>query len=154
MNLKKMAWLGLEVIVMMGVAMIGFNVAFILFALVVNSLMRFFQLEGLEPNVFSMSVLRSIGIILLFGLIVLLMRLKLPPSFKAALYAVPLMMVYVMIGIVFYPQPQSIILGLGALLTGVVLGTLWMRKLSWHYYFMTLFDAVLGLLIIVLGIDI
>jgi hypothetical protein len=154
MSLKKWLSIALEVLVMMGLAFVGFNLAFMFFALFVNLAIRFIQPLINEQAWILMSSLRWIGLGLLIALMALLMRFKLPPSVKAAIFAVPLMALNIMIGIAFYPQPEWIILSIGAALNLIICVGLWLRKVSWHYYFVTLYNAILATLIILLNIDV
>ena len=66
----------------------------------------------------------------------------------------PLMVILVAIGISLYQQSKWMIAGAGAVIICALLSYLYKKKLSWLYYFSTLYVAVLALYILLSGMEI
>jgi len=81
-------------------------------------------------------------------------RSKLPDLAKATYLTLPLMIAVVFEAILLYEQSQWLILGVGAVIVCAVLLFLYIKKLSWLYYFATLYVAVLGMIILFTGVEI
>lgn len=128
-----------------------FNAAFLLAAFVINASMR---IMGMPQNVAPHLLSRALYLILIFLISFGIFRSKLNTLVKATFLTMPLMVVLVMVGMVLYHQSQILITVIGALIVGAVLLYLYKKKLSWQYYFATLYVAVLGLCIMLFNIEI
>lgn len=141
--------LSLFVIVIGG--FILFNVAFILAAFVINACISIMEIspDSAPPFIGKAIYLIIIAIISLF-----VFKSKLSTLVKATYLTVPLMVVQVFIGIVLYEQSKFIIAAIAALMISAVILYMYKKKLSWQYYFATLYVAVLGICIMVFNIQI
>lgn len=151
MSKQKIIKVALEAILIMGLAFIGFNIAFILYAFFVNTMIDLLPVDMMST---SMSYFRIVGMLLLFALVAVSFKLKLPTSVYAAIFAVAFMVFLVMIGITLYPTNQWIVLAVGGLVMVAALLFCWIKKLPWQYSFAIIYDAILGFIIVVARIDI
>lgn len=151
--MKLKAWqkniLSMVVVVVGG--FILFNLAFILTALVVRATMLVMKVpENMPPPYIG----RYITVVLILIMSYMVFRSRLNDTIKATFLTMPLMVILVMIGLSLYGQAQWIIYAVGAVVTFAVIFYLYKKKLSWLYYFSTLYVAVLGLYIMISGMDI
>lgn len=128
-----------------------FNVAFILAAFVINGLIK---IMGMHENASPPFISKALYLILVFLISFGIFKSKLNTLIKATFLTMPLMVVIVMIGILFYRQTKFLVIAIGALIIGSVLFYLYKKKLPWQYYFATLYVAVLGLCIMAFNIQI
>lgn len=128
-----------------------FNAAFLLAAFVINITMRVMGIsENQAPPVVSKAIL--FFLILLVSWIILKSRLH--SLIKATFFTLPLMVTLVFAGIQFYNQPPWVIIGIGAVIVGTVLFYLYKKRLSWLYYFSTVYVAVLALIVALFRVQI
>lgn len=104
----------------------------------------------LTPGLFARILF---GITLLIGLW-FVSRSKLPDMLKATYFTLPLMAIYMTIGLALYPEPDLVVVGVGSLVTGAIFFYLYKQKLSWEYYFATIATAITALLVLLLDIQI
>lgn len=151
--MKLKAWqkniLSIVVIVVGG--FILFNLAFVLTALVVRASMLVMKVpENMPPPYIG----RYITVILILIMSYMVFQSRLNDTIKATFLTMPLMVILVMIGLSLYGRPQWIIYAVGAVVIFAVILYLYKKKLSWLYYFATFYVAVLGLYIMISGMDI
>lgn len=128
-----------------------FNFAFILTALVVRATMFIIRApENMPPPYIG----RYITVILILIMSYIVFRSRLNDTIKATYLTMPLMVALVMIGLSLYGKPQWVIYGTGALVIFAVTFYLYKKKLSWLYYFSTFYVAILGLYIMISGMEI
>ena len=128
-----------------------FNFAFILTALVVRATMFIIRApENMPPPYIG----RYITVILILIMSYIVFRSRLNDTIKATYLTMPLMVALVMIGLSLYGKPQWVIYGTGALVIFAVTIYLYKKKLSWLYYFSTFYVAILGLYIMISGMEI
>lgn len=94
-----------------------------------------------------------------FGLIVLgvswfVFQSKVGTLAKATYLTMPLMVLLVLEEIQFYQQPKWVPIGIGVVLLGGVMFYLYKKKLSWQYYFATIYPGLLALWVIIAEIEI
>lgn len=134
----------LNALVIIGGGFILFNGAFMLAALVINSTAGLFG--------------RELGSLLFLGLILLIFGgvaiSKFNDTIKATFFTMPLMTILVMIGIWFYQRPLWVPIGVSALVLSLATGFVYFKKLGWQYYFAIVYVAVLGLYIVLMGVEI
>ncbi|MBW7572009.1 hypothetical protein [Caproiciproducens faecalis] len=97
---------------------------------------------------------RVFYLIFIFIISLFVFKSKLNDLVKATYLTMPLMIVLVMVGLLFYQQAKFFIAAIGALIVSAVLLYLYKKKLSWQYYFATFYVAVLGLCIMIFNIEI
>ena len=97
---------------------------------------------------------RYITVILILIMSYIVFRSRLNDTIKATYLTMPLMVALVMIGLSLYGKPQWVIYGTGALVIFAVTIYLYKKKLSWLYYFSTFYVAILGLYIMISGMEI
>lgn len=141
--------LSLFVIVIGG--FILFNVAFILAAFVINACISIMEIS---PDSAPPFIGKAIYLIIIANISLFVFKSKLSTLVKATYLTVPLMVVQVFIGIVLYEQSKFIIAAIAALMISAVILYMYKKKLSWQYYFATLYVAVLGICIMVFNIQI
>jgi hypothetical protein len=137
-------------VIMLG-GFILFNVAFLLAAFVISTSQRIIGMpQNAAPNLLS----RALYLVLIFIISWFVLKSKLYTLAKATYLTMPLMVVLVMLGLLLYQQPKSLIAIIGALIISVILLYLYKKKLPWQYYFAALYVAVLGLCIMLFNIEI
>ncbi|HEX3018222.1 MAG TPA: hypothetical protein VHP31_10285 [Caproicibacter sp.] len=137
-------------VIMLG-GFVLFNAAFLLSALIINTLQKIMGMpQNTAPSIFS----RAFCLTLIFIISWFVLKSKLNTLVKATYLTLPLMVVLVMIGLLLYQQPKFFITAIGTLAVGMLFLYLYKKKLSWQYYFATLYVAVLGLCIILFHIEI
>jgi hypothetical protein len=67
---------------------------------------------------------------------------------------VPLMVLLIMIGIGLYGQPIWMIGGISVVIIGATFGYIYINKLSWMYFFATIYVTLLALAILIFQIQI
>ncbi len=128
-----------------------FNIAFLLAALVINVTM---SILGIPQNEAPHIVGRVLYLLLTFLISWLVFHSWLNTTIKATFLTMPLMVIFVMIGINLYQQSKWMIAGIGFLIICAVLYYLNKKKLSWLYYFSTFYVAALALYILLSGMEI
>ena len=84
----------------------------------------------------------------------LIFRSKFNDLIKATYLTAPLMVAFVLTGILLYGRPQWLILGAGTAITIAVLAYLSIRKLSWLYFAATIYAAGIAAYVALAGIEI
>lgn len=151
--MKTKSWLKnlLSMITIIIGGFILFNFAFLLTALVVRTTMFVIRTpENMPPPYIG----RYITVILILIMSYIVFRSRLNDTIKATYLTMPLMVALVMIGLSLYGKPQGVIYGAGALVIFAVTYYIYKKKLSWLYYFATFYVAILGLYIMISGMDI
>jgi len=128
-----------------------FNIAFLLAALVINATMR---VLGMAQHEAPSMVGRVLFLILIILSSWFVFRSKLKDLIKATFLTMPLMVVLVMAGISLYQQAKWMVAGTGAVIIFAVLYYLYKKKLSWLYYFSTLYVAVVALCVMLFNVEI
>jgi hypothetical protein len=126
-----------------------FNVAFMLAALTMGALARIDGTQGIPP-----AYGRIIFVILIFILSWFIFRSKLNDLFKATYLTMPLMIALVMIGIFSFQLSQWVVYILGGVVVAAVLYFIYLKKLSWLYYFATGYVVAVALFVMIAGIEI
>jgi len=128
-----------------------FNIAFILASLVIKATINIMRLplDSAPPFISIVVFALLIAIISYY-----IFKSKLNTIVKAAYFTLPLMVVQLSLGIVLYQQSKLLIAVIGALIIAALLMYFYKKKLSWQYYFATLYVAVLGLIIMAFNIQI
>lgn len=156
MNIKRSLSFVLSAITIMGGGFILFNVAFMLFALVVNLTI---SLTGSDPRSAPPILSRLLGFLAIGGLTWLGMKIDLKSNeikhtLRATLITMPLMAVLILIGVLLNEQAQWIILLAGAVVIVPSLYAVWKHKLPWMYSFAIIYVSVLALYVMWSGMDI
>ncbi len=133
-----------------------FNVAFIAFALVVNTTM---QIAGQPDNEAPRALFRllgyaAIGLLDYLGLRLVSDHGQSKHTLRATLLTMPLMVLLVSIGITLYQQTDGIVLAVGGAVILAALIYLYVKKLPWMYWFAVFYVAVVGVIIVVKDIEI
>lgn len=128
-----------------------FNFAFLLAALVIRMTMR---VMGISENEAPPVVSKAILLFLLLAISWIILKSRLPALVKATFVTMPLMVILVFAGIQFYNQAMWMTIGIGAVIVGTVLFYIYKKKLSWLYYFSTVYVAVLALLVALFRVQI
>ena len=128
-----------------------FNIAFLLAALVINATMR---VLGMAQHEAPSMVGRVLFLILIILSSWFVFRSKLKDLIKATFLTMPLMVVLVMAGISLYQQARWMVGGIGAVIIFAVLYYLYKKKLSWLYYFSTLYVAIVALCVMLFNVEI
>lgn len=128
-----------------------FNFAFMLAALVIKASM---SIMGLPQDSAPPFLSKVIYVILIAIISLFIFKSKLNTLVKATYLTLPLMVVQVSFGIVLYQQSKFLLAVIAALILGALLLYFYKKKLSWQYYFATLYVAVLGLIIMAFNIQI
>ncbi len=131
------------------------NVAFILAAGVINGFNWLARLlAGNKDFAVNMMYGGYLYVIIILVISWFIFKSKLPTLAKAIYLPMPLMVLLLFQGIRLYEQPQWIPITIGAIIVCLVLLYLYKKKLSWLYYFATLYTGAMALYIILSGIDI
>lgn len=129
-----------------------FNLAFMLAAALVlglNALLRL-GLNAQPPTVYSLLVF----IVLLMVGTYFVFRSQWDDLIKATFLTMPLMSLFVVLGVALYQLPQFVLFALGAGIVGALCVTFYLRKMPWLYYFAVAYVAALALWIVLAGIEI
>ncbi len=151
MNLKTWQKNILSAIVIAGAGFILFNLAFVLAALVIKASI---SIMGLPENAAPPIEARIVFLIIVILISWLILKSKLNDLIKAGFLSMPLMVILIMIGISLYQQPMWMTGLIGAAIVGALIVYIKRKKLSWYYYFSTIFVAVLALCVMIFRIDI
>ena len=132
-----------------------FNIAFILAAVTRQACNLFVRLFAGNNDFAINPIFWRYG----FALIVLciswfVFKSKLKTLVKATYLTMPLMVLLILQGIRFYGQPRWIPIGVGAFVLGALIFYLSKKRLSWQYYFATIYTGILALFVMLAGIDI
>lgn len=141
----------LSIIIIVSVGFVLFNVAFLLAAVIFNVSMSLLGTPEGSPPPFAGKV-TYVALILLMSWLVF--RSKMNDIVKATMLTMPLMVIFVLVGIGLYRQPMWLTVGIGSVIVGAVLYYLHKKKLSWLYYFATFYVALLALCIMIFQIEI
>ena len=144
MNIRQPYLNLLRAALIVGGGFILFNAAFLIAAFVINT---------------TRSVVGRSGSILLLLLVIFLIFAgvalsRADDTIKATFLTMPLMTVLVLLGAQLSNQPSWMAIGISALVlagTGVYV---YLKKLTWPYYFAIIYVAVIGLCIVLFGIEI
>lgn len=155
MKLKPWQKNGLSVIVIAAGGYVLFILMFLLAALTAqagDALAR--AISGKENAAIGQPTWTIIFVVLLACASWLIFRSKLNDLIKATYLTGPLMVAFVLMGIVLYGQPQWVILGAGAAVAAAVLAYLYVRKLSWLYFVATIYTTGVAAYIALAGVEI
>lgn len=141
----------LSAIFIVGVGFLLFNIAFMLAALVINI---FMVIMGSPENVAPPFAGRIAYVIIVALISWLVLKSKLNDLMKATYLTMPLMVILILLGITIYQQPMWMTALIGATIVGIVLLFIYKKKLTWYYYFSTLYVAVLALCVMIFRIEI
>lgn len=145
----------LSVIVIVAGGFVLFNLAFLLAAVTMHAcriavtLLGGYSVEDMNP----MSC-RYVYVIIILLLSVFIFKSKFSTLIKATYLTMPLMVILILIGLLFYQQPQWLSIIVGAAIVLATIFFFYKKKLTWQYYIATLYTAMLALYIILSGIDI
>lgn len=128
-----------------------FSLAFILAAIVINGSK---SVLGMVENEAPPAIGRVLYLLLIFLISWFIFRSRLSHIVKAAFLAMLLMVILVMAGLSLYQYSKWFTIGTGAVIICAVLSYFHKKKLSWLYYFSTLYVALLGLCIMLFNIQI
>lgn len=133
-----------------------FNIAFLLFATLVN-LPMWASGQDFQAALETVGILSGYSVMALaigWGLKRFLDPLTYKHTLWATLLTMPLMTLLVVIGASMFEQPQWMVFGIGALIIVPALIFVLYRKLPWMYALAILYVAVLGVFIVLTGIEI
>jgi len=128
-----------------------FNLAFILAALTINITI---SILGIAENEAPPLISRLVYVILIIIIFWFVFRSRLSDTMKATFLTMPLMVILVATGIAFYQQSKWIIGGISGVIISLVLLYLYKKRLSWVYYFATVYVAILAGCILLFNIQI
>lgn len=124
---------------------------FLLYAFVINITMSVLKMAQNEaPPIIG----RLLYLFLIFLISWFVLRSRLSNLIKAIFLTMPLMIIFVMLGITLYQQSKWMITGIGAVVICGVFTYLYSKKLSWLYYFSTFYVVVLVLYIMIFNVQI
>lgn len=155
MKLQPWQKTALSVLVITGGGFLLFNAAFMLAAL-------FFQagnwvvsmITGKGPYPVNQMLWAALFLVLLIVASWFVLRSKLPTLAKATFLTMPLMVLLIFLGILFYELPTWIPTMAGILLVGAILFFLIKKRLPWQYYVATLYTGALALVVALTGMEI
>ena len=146
-NLKNI----LSILVIIAGGFVLFNVAFLLYALVINSTMSVLKITQKEaPPIIG----RLLYLFIIFLISWFVFRSRLNDLIKAVFLTMPLMVTFIIMGIILYEKSKWIIIGIGAVIVFGILSFLYKKKLSWLYYFSTFYVVFLGLYVMMFNVQI
>lgn len=125
----------------LAVSFFGFilwNLAFVLYALFVKTVLIFTPVEVVHPSSWYMLLIFAVMLAILSWFV---LKSTLPDLIKATWTTVPLVVVLVGIGILTYPN-SLLSFGLSAAVVMLILLYLWLSKTSWIYFYATLFTTI------------
>lgn len=111
-------------------------------------------IAGEDNTAISMTLWRHAFLLILLAASWLIFRSKLNDLIKATFLNAPLIVLYVMMGISLYGQPQWLILSAGAAIALAVLIFLYIKKLSWMYFVSALFTTGVAAYVALAGVEI
>lgn len=146
----------LSVIIIMIGGFALFNVAFIVFAFIVNFSI---SILGADPQSAPPVLSRILGLAVLFafawfGLKIQFKSETFQHTFRSMLLTMPLMVILVAMGVLLHQQAQWLIMIVGALIIVPSLYYVWKKKLPWMYTFAILYVSILALYVMFSGMDI
>ncbi|MDD2371505.1 MAG: hypothetical protein PHQ32_05835 [Firmicutes bacterium] len=139
----------LSILVIISGGYILFNVAFLLAAIVMNSVNLLIGNVGKPPYLGWI-----IYLILLTVISWLIFKSKLNDLIKATYLTMPLMVILISEAVFLYEQPQWIVYILGAIIVSGVTFLIYKYKLSWLYYVATAYVTIVALFIAITGVEI
>ena len=128
------------------------NIAFILAALVMRVYMM--VIGSFEASGSAMLWKYLLLIVVLLISFFILRAKKLKTLIKATYLTMPLMVLLILIGIQFWQQPKWVPITLGGAIVIIILFYLYKKKLTWQYYFATIFTASTALFVVLADIQI
>lgn len=140
----------LSAFVIMAGGFLLFNVAFLIFAFITNAAMGAL---GMPENAGPPSALRALAVTVILMIALAVFRSKLNDTIKATFLTMPLMTILVLVGMSFYTKTFLVVLISAAVIGGLIY-YLHQKKLPWVYYFATIYVAVLGLYVMLAGVEI
>lgn len=139
-----------KLLIMLGISVgsfIGFNVAFMLAALITLSIAR---ITG--PIGYSLG--RIVFLIVIYLIFFGVKRLKIPTWIKATVFSMPMISTLVLIGVYGYGLSVYIVLGLGLGFIVLVSYYLYHNRWDWTYFYAFSFVSICAAYVIIAGIDI
>lgn len=139
-----------KLLIMLGISVgsfIGFNVAFMLAAVITLGIGRF---SG--PIGYSLG--RFVFIIVIYLIFFGVKQLKIPTWIKATVFSMPMISTLILIGVYGYGLSMSIILGIGFIFVISVAYYLYRNKWDWTYFYALSFVSICAAYVIIAGIDI
>jgi|GEM_PF-3436360 len=139
-----------KLLIMLGISVgsfIGFNIAFMLAALITLSITR---ISG--PIGYSLG--RIVFIILIYLVFFGVKKLKIPTWIKATVFSMPMISTLILIGVYGYGLSMPIIIGLGTGFIAFVGYYMYRYKWDWTYFYALSFVSVCAAYIMLAGIDI
>lgn len=139
-----------KLLIMLGISVgsfIGFNVAFMLAALITLSIAR---ITG--PIGYSLG--RIVFLIVIYLIFFGVKRLKIPTWIKATVFSMPMISTLVLIGVYGYGLSVYIVLGLGLGFIVLVSYYLYHNRWDWTYFYALSFVSICAAYVIIAGIDI
>jgi len=127
-----------------------FNLAFLIFAFITNTAM---SALGIPENTSPPSALRALAVTVILIIALAVFRSKLNDTVKATFLTMPLMTILALIGMTLYPKTLLVVL-MSASIIGGLIYYLYQKKLPWVYFFATIYVAILGIYILLAGIEI
>lgn len=134
-----------QVLAILVLSFLGFNLLFILTALFSLILYQF----G-----FNMGLGRMLSLVLNAGMLYYFLKTKFADYLKASLLSVFMMNVYVNLGILFYLVEAWILLVGIFVITALLMFFLWVRKVPIIYLLTVLYTGLLSLYIMIAGVEI
>ena len=129
------------------VSFIGFNLAFMLAAVITLGIARF-----TGPN--SYTIGRLIYLVVIYLIFFLVKGLKIPTWIKACIFSLPVVSTLVLIGVYGYGLAMPIIFGIGLVYIAAVAYYLYRTKSDWTYYYALSFVSICIAYVMLAGIDI
>ena len=152
MKLKNWQRNSLSVIIIIVGGFILWNVTFLLAALVMQVyrfLIGSFEQEG---SAMAWKYAYLIVVLLISWFVFRTKRFN--TIVKSTYLTMPLMVMLILAGVQFYQQPKWVPISVGALITLSVFLSLHKMKLSWHYYFASIYTAAMALYVVLADIQI
>lgn len=145
----------LSVIVIVAGGFLLFNLAFLLLAVTVHTcriavtLLGGYSVEDMNPM-----FCRYVYVMVILLISIFIFKSKLSTLIKATYLTTPLMVILILIGLLFYHQPQWLSIIVGAAIVLATIFFFYKKKLTWQYYIATIYTAALALYVLFSGIDI
>lgn len=156
MQFKKIVASLISIITIIAGGYLLFNVAFLVFALVVNTTML---ISGQSENDIPRILVQLLGYIAIglptfLGLKFVSNNSQFIHTLRATFLTLPLMALLVTIGIALYQQSDGIILAVGGMIILPILVYLYFKKLPWMYWLAVIYVAILGIIVVIKDIQI
>lgn len=128
------------------------NIAFMLAALVMRVYMMIMGQFGAPGGAMLWKYVLLVIVLLISFFFLRAKQLKV--LIKATFLTMPLMVVLILIGIQFWEQPKWVPITSGGVIVLIVLFYLYKKKLTWPYYFATIFTATTALFVVLADVQI